>query len=158
MQGLMNTITDLAKQFGRRFIHAAPNAASPVDGLDHAPSTTAGRSPRSSGRPIAISDWVITEFSAALSMKLRSGQIKATHRADALAMLTRLSVDSFTILLISGLQFRTAARFADQHALGLRAGDALHLAICADHGATLCTLDRRLSDAGPVLGVKAMLL
>ena len=25
-------------------------------------------------------------------------------------------------------------------ALGLRAADALHLAICADHGATLCTL------------------
>ena len=105
---------------------------------------------------LAISDWVITEFSAALSMKLRSGQIEAIHRADALAMFTRLSVDSFTILLT--LQFRTAARFADQHALGLRAGDALHLAICADHGATLCTLDRRLSDAGPVLGVKTMLL
>ena len=63
---------------------------------------------------LAISDWVITEFSAALSMKLRSGQIEAIHRADALAMFTRLSVDSFTILLMSGLQFRTAARFADQ--------------------------------------------
>jgi predicted nucleic acid-binding protein len=59
---------------------------------------------------------------------------------------------------MSGLQFRTAARFADQHALGLRAGDALHLAICADHGATLCTRGRRLSEAGPALGVKTMLL
>jgi predicted nucleic acid-binding protein len=107
---------------------------------------------------LAISDWVITEFSAVLSMKLRSGQIEAIHRADALAMFTRLAADSLTTLLISGLQFHTAARFADQHALGLRAGDALHLAICADHGATLCTLDRRLSDAGPVLGVKTMLL
>jgi uncharacterized protein len=47
---------------------------------------------------------------------------------------------------------------ADQHALGLRAGDALHLAICTDHGATLCTLDRRLANAGSTLGVKAMLL
>ena len=70
----------------------------------------------------------------------------------------KLSVDSLTILLVSGLQFRTAARFADQHMLDLRAGDALHLAICADHGATLCTLDRRLSEAGPALGVKTMLL
>jgi predicted nucleic acid-binding protein len=33
---------------------------------------------------LAISDWVITEFSAALSMKLRSGQIEVIHRADAL--------------------------------------------------------------------------
>ena len=67
---------------------------------------------------LAISDWVITEFSAALSMKLRSGQIEAIHRAGALAMFTRLSVDSLTFLLVSGLQFRTAARFADQHILG----------------------------------------
>ena len=66
--------------------------------------------------------------------------------------------DSLTVLPISGLQFRTAARFADHYALGLRAGDALHLAICADHGVTLCTLDRRLSEAGPALGVKTMLL
>jgi predicted nucleic acid-binding protein len=82
----------------------------------------------------------------------------AVHRADALAMFTRLSADSFTILPVTGLQFRTAARFADQYALGLRAADALHLAICADHGATLCTLDRRLSAAGPALGVKTMAL
>ena len=41
-----------------------------------------------------------------------------------------------------------------RHAIGLRAGDALHLAICADHGATLCTLDRRLGDAGPLVGVR----
>ncbi len=107
---------------------------------------------------IAISDWVTTEFSSALSVKLRSGQIEPVHRADALAMFTRLSADSFAVLPVSGLQFRTAARFADQYALGLRAGDALHLAICADHGVTLCTLDRRLSEAGPALGVKTMLL
>ena len=54
---------------------------------------------------------------------------------------------------VSGLQFRTAASFAGQYALGLRAGDALHLAVCPDHGATLRTLDRRLSEAGPALGV-----
>jgi predicted nucleic acid-binding protein len=73
-------------------------------------------------------------------------------------MFANLSADTFVTLPVSGLQFRTAARFADQYALGLRAGDALHLAICADHGATLCTLDRRLSEAGPVLAVRAMLL
>jgi predicted nucleic acid-binding protein len=107
---------------------------------------------------LAISDWVTTEFSAALSMKLRTGQIEATHRADALTMFTRLIADSFIILPVSGVQFRTAARFADHSVLGLRAGDALHLAISADHGATLCTLDRRLSEAGAMLGVKTILL
>ena len=107
---------------------------------------------------LAISDWVTTEFSSALSVKLRSGQIEPLHRAEALAMFTRLSADSLAVLPISGSQFRTAARFADQYALGLRAGDALHLAICADRGATLCTLDRRLSAAGPALGVQTTLL
>ena len=107
---------------------------------------------------LAISDWVVTEFSSALSVKLRAQQIELDHRADAMAAFTRLSTESFAILPVTGMQFRIAARFADQHALGLRAGDALHLAICADHGATLCTLDRRLGEAGLALGVKTALL
>ena len=107
---------------------------------------------------LTISDWVVTEFSSALSIKLRTGQLRPAHRADALSMFTRLLAESFTLLPIGGQQFRTAARYADQYALGLRAGDALHLALCADHGATLCTLDRRLGEAGAALGVKTMLL
>ena len=78
--------------------------------------------------------------------------------ADRSASAGTMSAETFTVLPVSGAQFRTAARFADQHALGLRAGDALHLAICEDHGATLCTLDRRLGEAGPALGVKATML
>jgi predicted nucleic acid-binding protein len=107
---------------------------------------------------LAISDWVTTEFSSALSIKLRAGHIGVAHRADVLATFTRLTTESFAVVPVSRLQFRTAARFVEQHILGLRAGDALHLAICADHGATLCTLDRRLSEAGAALGVKTMLL
>ncbi len=107
---------------------------------------------------LAISEWVATEFSAALSIKLRTRQIAEHHRADALAMFTRLTADSFMILPIQASQFRTAARFADQYALGLRAGDALHLAIAADHGAILCTLDERLAKAGSAAGVRTALL
>ncbi|WP_367187042.1 PIN domain-containing protein [Neomegalonema sp.] len=40
--------------------------------------------------------------------------------------------------------FAAAARFSDQYALGLRAGEALHLAIAAETGATLVSLDKRL--------------
>jgi hypothetical protein len=107
---------------------------------------------------LVVSEWVATEFSAALSIKLRRGQIEAAHRADALAMFARLRAENFGTLPVTALEFRTASTYADQHALGLRAGDALHLAICAGHGARLCTLDRRLSEAGPSLGVKTALL
>jgi|SRR6516162_3011602 predicted nucleic acid-binding protein len=107
---------------------------------------------------LAISDWVVTEFSSALSIKLRAGRIEPAHRAESLAVFTRLTTESFAVMPVSRLQFRTAARLANQHTLGLRAGDALHLAIGADHGATLCTLDRRLDDAGSALGIKTMLL
>jgi predicted nucleic acid-binding protein len=73
-------------------------------------------------------------------------------------MFNKLVAESFTMLGVTGGQFRAAARFANQHGLGLRAGDALHLAIASDHGATVHTLDQRLAEAGPALGVPAQLL
>lgn len=104
---------------------------------------------------LAISEWVATEFSSALSIKLRSGEIDADERAAALAAFVRLSSESLPSLSISTAQFRAAARFADQHKLGLRAGDALHLAIAADHGAAIATLDKRMAQAAVALGVSA---
>jgi len=107
---------------------------------------------------LAISDWVRTEFSSALAIKLRTGQLDAPRRAGALAMLTRLSLESITVLPVASEHCRAAAKLVDQHALGLRSGDALHLAICAAHGAILCTLDRRLGEAGPAVGVQTLLV
>jgi uncharacterized protein len=107
---------------------------------------------------LAISDWVVSELSSALSLKLRTKQISEENRAEALAGFVRFSGDFLLVLPVSTPHFRVAARFADHHELGLRAGDALHLAVASESGAALYTLDQRLAAAGPVVGVKTHLL
>ncbi len=107
---------------------------------------------------LLISDWTVTEFSSAMALKLRTGQITRDQRAAALAEFNRLVLESLTVLQVKATHFRTAARFVDQHALGLRAGDALHLATASEKGAAVHTLDHRLAAAGPMLGIPTTLL
>jgi predicted nucleic acid-binding protein len=106
---------------------------------------------------LAISDWTGTEFASALSIKVRTGALGAQYRAAALSMFARITVESLRVLPVRD-DFRSAARYADRPELNLRAGDALHLAICANHGAKLCTFDQRLSDAAESVGVESVFL
>ncbi len=107
---------------------------------------------------LLISDWVVTELTSALSIKVRSGELDAADRARLAGVFTRLRTESLTVLPINRDHFATAARFVEQFSLGLRAADAMHLAVAADHGARLCTLDRRLADAATTFAVDAELV
>ncbi len=96
---------------------------------------------------IAISEWVRTEVASALSIKIRRKEINHAERDVAMATFARLISEVFHVFPVSVADFRMAGNFAGQSSLGLRAGDALHLAIADQNGATLVTRDRKLAEA-----------
>ena len=119
------------------------------EGTDKAQQWLAAADPET----LHISEWTVAEFSSALSLKLRTEQIDIAQRTRILSAFRARVAGSFTIIDIDARHFRAATGFVERHKLNLRAADALHLAVAADYGLTLCTLDRRLAAAGPILGV-----
>lgn len=94
-----------------------------------------------------VSGWTMTEFSSALSLKLRTGQIDMTQKAQALAAFNQLVTRSLVMLPVSSSDHHAAARLCDRTELGLRAGDSLHIAIAVSHGLTVATLDKVMATA-----------
>lgn len=107
---------------------------------------------------VATSDWVETEFAAALSRKIRMKLITAGERDRAMRTLFEMKQATFETLAITRGHFHAATRLVTNAASGLRGADALHLAIADAHAAVLCTLDRRQAEAGQALGIATILL
>jgi len=103
-----------------------------------------------------ISPWVNSEVSSALSIKVRTGALSLETRAIALADWHRLRDASLAIEPIIADNFNLAATYCDHADLKLRAGDALHLAICFTAGHRLVTLDPAMADAALALGIPAV--
>lgn len=104
-----------------------------------------------------ISEWVKTEVSAALSIKVRNRDLTHAEQAAALFRFAILCSENFHLLPIPIAVFGRAAKFADHSHLSLRSGDALHLAIVEPSHMLLVTLDKQLAKAGPELGVATIL-
>ena len=108
--------------------------------------------------PRVVSAWSLAELSSALSIKLRQGHLTNEERTAALAEYGLMTDDGRLALAVTDSDFKLAAQFCDRHDLGLRAADALHLAIAYRVGTTLCTRDRRQAEAGAALGIATELL
>ena len=104
--------------------------------------------------PIMASHWSLTEFSSAAGLRARVSQISPKLHREALAKFRRFAAERLTLTPPEPADFERAAVLLDRFETGIRAGDALHLAICARQNAILCTADKTLAKAAIVLGVE----
>lgn len=99
----------------------------------------------------AVSHWTLTEFASLLAREVRMGAIATETAALAAAQFEGLA-ESFTVLLPNAEDFARARAYLGHYDAGLRAGDALHLAIAANrHAETIYSLDKTFLKAGKIL-------
>jgi hypothetical protein len=110
---------------------------------------------RKHGAALAISRWTCVEFSSALAREVRMGTIGRKFAIEADARFTEITAESFIVLLPTADDFDLATQFLRRYKSGLRAGDALHLAIAYNNRATaVYSLDKTFLAAGRSVGVK----
>lgn len=107
---------------------------------------------------VHISDWVVTEFASALSIKCRAAHLNQADQIVASRSFDRYVDKAVHLLPVRREDFRAAARWCQDPEPGLRAGDSLHLAVAANHHLTLVTRDRAMVKSASTLRLAAQLL
>lgn len=93
------------------------------------------------------SDWLLTEFSSAISIKRRTGQLSEANAKRVRMEFDLLAAGGLRLAPVSRSAYSQAAKMVKPHQHGLRAGDSLHLAVALELGAThMATLDGMLAE------------
>lgn len=102
----------------------------------------------------AVSHWTRVEFSSLIAREVRMGGLDAEAAARADARFEAMLEESFSVLLPNAEDFALAKRYLGQFETGLRAGDALHLAVANNHRlAMIYSLDKAWLRAGKMLNL-----
>ncbi|MGA7487629.1 MAG: type II toxin-antitoxin system VapC family toxin [Xanthobacteraceae bacterium] len=103
---------------------------------------------------LAISQLARVEFSSLLAREVRMGGLDVKAARDADAQFEAVVRESFIILLPGAADFDLAKEYLANFGTGLRAGDALHLAVAKNrNGEAIYSLDKTLLRAGKMLGL-----
>jgi predicted nucleic acid-binding protein len=105
---------------------------------------------------LAISEWTRTEFMSGLGVRVRSRSTDAQVAREIVKMFNEWAEESLVVLVPEREDYRLAGRYLESFDLGLRAGDALHLALASNRGANkLYSLDQVLIKSASALNIKA---
>jgi len=103
---------------------------------------------------LAVSRWTEVEFASLLARHVRMGAIQGGDAAGLDALFEDVIRQSFVVWSLRDEDYALARRYLRRYETGLRAGDALHLAIAGNRGAEVVySLDKGMIKAGKALGL-----
>lgn len=99
---------------------------------------------------LAISIWTVTEFTSAIGMKVRLKEFSDDLAKKAIKIFKEAFQKNITVFSLEDADFNLAVEYLTEFSLGLRAGDALHLAIAQRQNAKkFFTFDQKLLELAP---------
>jgi uncharacterized protein len=105
-------------------------------------------------KELTVSAWTLTEFASAMGLKVRTRELTRNQADAALTLLHEEVLPNVELVEATATDFRLAEAMLREFSAGLRAGDALHLAVAAGNEARMiAVLDKTLAKVAASLGL-----
>lgn len=105
------------------------------------------------GNVLIISDFAIAEFSSGVARRTRAGEIKGSDAASVFAALDAWTLKTTRRETLTAGDVNVAISLVRRVELGLRAPDAVNIAIAQRCAATLLTFDEKMARSARSLGM-----